>query len=265
MTKLYDVHQDAKIGINVKIESFAKIHEDVVIGDNCTIGSGVVIYPGTRIGDNTSVFPGAVLGAAPQDLKYNGEKTTLEIGSNVIIREYCTLNRGTSANNMTKVGNNCLLMAYVHVGHDCIIGNNCILANNTTLGGHIEIDDFARIGGMTAIHQFCRIGKYTMLQGGSLVGKDVPPYTKAARFPLSYAGVNSIGLKRAGYSYEDIHHIQDIYRVLYVRGNNVKQGQAIIEAEIDVSPFKDEILEFIETSNRGIMRGFRSSNANKSK
>lgn len=265
MTKLYDVHPNAKIGINVKIESFAKIYDDVVIGDNCTIGSGAVIMSGTRIGDNTHVFPGAVLGADPQDLKFKGENTTLEIGSNVTIREYCTLNRGTSANQKTVIGDNCLLMAYVHVGHDCEIGNACILANNTTLGGHIQIDDFARIGGMTAIHQFCRIGKHAMLQGGSLVGKDVPPYTKAARYPLSYVGINSIGLKRFGYDYDQIHHIQDIYRILYVRGHNVKQAVGYIEAEIDVSELRDEILQFIDSSNRGIMKGFRSLNGNKSK
>lgn len=265
MTKLYQVHPDAKIGINVKIDAFASIEEDVIIGDNCWIGSGAIIMKGTRIGDNTKIYPGAVLGAAPQDLKYKGEKTNLEIGNNVTIREYCTINKGTSASNKTVIKDNCLLMAYVHVGHDCVVGNGVILANNATLGGHIEIDDYARIGGMTAIHQFCKIGKHCMLSGGSLVGKDVPPYIKAARYPLSYAGINSVGLRRANLSNETIHHIQDIYRILFVRDLNLKQAVEVIETEIYPSEYRDEILTFIESSNRGVLKGYKSIGGSKNR
>ena len=265
MSKLYNVSPDAKIGINVKIEPFATIQGDVVIGDNCWIGSGAVIMDGVRMGENTKIFPGAIVGAVPQDLKFNGEPSTVEIGNNVVIREYCTINRGTEANMTTKIGDNCLLMAYVHVAHDCVIGKNCILANNATLGGHIEIGDFAVLGGMTAIHQFCRVGKHVMLAGGCLVNKDIPPYTKAARSPLSYAGVNSTGLKRRGFTFDDIHQIQDIYRILFVRGHNFAQAVKFIETEVPASDIRDEILEFVQSSKRGIMKGFKSINGSKNR
>ena len=254
------IHPNAKIGQNVTIGPFTLIEEDVVIGDNCWIGNNVSILNGARIGDNCRIFPGAVVSAIPQDLKYKGESTTLQIGNNVIIRECCTLNRGTSAANTTFIGDKCLLMAYVHVAHDCMIAENCILANNVTLAGHIEIDKYARLGGMVAVHQFVRIGEQTMIGGGSLVRKDVPPFVMAAREPLSYAGINSVGLRRAGFTGEEMHHIEDIYRVLFVRGLSTRKALTIIEEEVMPSAYRTQILEFVRGAKRGLMKGFRAMN-----
>lgn len=250
------VHPDAKIADNVVIEPFVSIDHDVVIGEGTRIGSSVTILPGTRIGKNCNIFPGAVLGAVPQDLKFKGEYTTVEIGDNNTIREFVTINRGTSARGKTVIGNNNLIMAYVHVAHDCIIGNQIILVNSTQLAGEVIIDDWAIIGGMTAIHQFCHIGSHVMISGGSLVGKDVPPYIKAGRNPLSYVGINSIGLRRRSYSNEKIREIQDIYRYIYQKGFNTTQAVEIIEAEMAASPERDEILLFVKDSKRGIIRGY---------
>lgn len=254
------VHPKAKVGENVHIGPFTTVAEDVVIADGTWIGPNVSIMDGTRLGKNCKVFPGAILGAVPQDLKYQGEETILEIGDNVIIREYCTINRGTKAHYVTQIRDNTLLMAYVHVAHDCIIGQNCILANNVNLAGHIEIGDFAILGGLTAVHQFVKIGDHTMVSGGSLVRKDVPPYVKAAREPLCYVGVNSIGLRRRGFNNTQINHIQDIYRILYVRGNNTTQAIEIIETTVPSSRERDHILSFIRNADRGIMKGFRHLN-----
>ncbi|HSN50535.1 MAG TPA: acyl-ACP--UDP-N-acetylglucosamine O-acyltransferase, partial [Bacteroidales bacterium] len=198
---------------------------------------------------------GAVISAIPQDLKFGGEDTIVKIGNNVTIREFVTINRGTKASYETVVGDNTLLMAYVHIAHDCIIGNNVVMANGSSLAGHIVVDDWAVIGGIVGIHQFVHIGAHTMISGGSLVGKDVPPYTKAARGPLSYVGVNSIGLRRRGFSMETINKIQDIYRIIYLKGYNVSQAVAIIEADTEATPERDEILSFIANSSRGIMKG----------
>lgn len=255
------IHPNAKIGKNVIIEPFTLIEEDVVIGDNCWIGNNVTILNGARIGENCRIFPGAVVSAIPQDLKYKGENTTLEIGNNVTIRECCTLNRGTVEAGRTVIGDNCLLMAYVHVAHDCFIGNGCILANNVTLAGHIDIDDYARLGGMVAVHQFVRIGSYVMIGGGSLVRKDVPPYVVAAREPLSYAGINRVGLHRAKFTREDTHHIEDIYRILFVRGLSTRKALSVITEELPPSSYRDEIVEFVRGAKRGLMKGFRSINA----
>ncbi|MEL6944462.1 MAG: acyl-ACP--UDP-N-acetylglucosamine O-acyltransferase, partial [Bacteroidota bacterium] len=246
---------------NVTIGSFSVIEEDVVIGDDTWIGAHVVLMSGTRIGKGCKIFPGAILGAAPQDLKFEGETTTLEIGDNVVVREYCTLNKGTHATGKTVIGNNCLLMAYVHVGHDCIIGANCIIANSVNLAGHLQVEDYARISGNVAVHQFVNIGKHAFVAGGALVRKSVPPFVKAAREPLSYAGVNSIGLKRSGFTTEQIHNIQDVYRVLFVKkGFNTKDAVAYIESEIKYSPERDYILKFLKETNRGIIKGFRHLN-----
>lgn len=253
------IHPKAVLGKNVEVSPFVSISEDVVIGDNTWIGPNVTIMDGARIGKNCKIFPGAVISAIPQDLKFAGEITTAEIGDNTTIREFVTINRGTKAYNKTVIGSNCLLMAYVHIAHDCVVGNNCILANGATLAGHIIIDDFAIIGGLSAVHQFVNIGKYTMISGGSLVRKDVPPYTKAARDPLSYVGINSIGLRRRGFSNEQISGIQDIYRVLYLKKYSVSKAIAIIEAEIPASPEKDEVLAFVNNSQRGIMKGYNSN------
>ncbi len=253
------IHPEAKIGKNVTISPFVTIHDNVEIGEGTWIASNVTIMEGARIGKNCKIFPGAVISAIPQDLKFAGEETTTEIGNNTTIREFVTINRGTKAYNKTVVGNNCLLMAYVHVAHDCVIKDNCILANGATLAGHIIIDDFAIIGGLSAVHQFVNIGKHTMISGGSLVRKDVPPFTKAARDPLSYVGVNSIGLRRRGYDNKQINAIQDVYRVLYLKRYNVSKALSIIETELPASAERDEIISFINKSQRGIMKGYNSS------
>ncbi len=250
------IHPKAKIGNNVTISPFVTITEDVVIGDNTWIGPNVTIMDGARIGKNCRIFPGSVISAIPQDLKFSGEITTAEIGDNTTIRECVTINRGTKAYNKTVVGNNCLLMAYVHIAHDCVVGNNCILANAATLAGHIIIDDFAIIGGLSAVHQFVNIGKYVMISGGSLVRKDVPPYTKAARDPLSFVGINSVGLRRRGFDNEAISRIQAIYRILFMNKYSVSKAVSIIESEIQQCSEKDEILCFIKNSSRGIMKGY---------
>lgn len=249
------VHPQAKIAPNVVIEPFVNIEKNVIIEEGTWIGSNVTIMEGARIGKNCRIFPGAVISAIPQDLKYNGEETTVRIGDNTTIREFVTINRGTKSNWETVVGNNCLLMAYVHVAHDCVIGNNVILANACNLAGHIRIDDWAIIGGLAAVHQFVQIGAHAMISGGGLARKDVPPFTKAGREPLSYIGVNSIGLRRRGFTDERINAIQDIYRIIYLKGFNVSKAVAFIEANVPASPDRDEILNFIANSTRGVMKG----------
>jgi UDP-N-acetylglucosamine acyltransferase len=250
------VHPDAKVADNVVIEPFVSIDRDVVIGEGTRIGSSVTILSGTRIGKNCNIFPGAVIGAIPQDLKFRGEYTTVEIGDNNTIREYVTVNRGTASKGKTIVGNNNLLMAYVHIAHDCKIGNYVILGNNTQLAGEVVIDDWAIISGMTGVHQFCRIGSHVMIAGGSLVRKDVPPFIKAGREPISYVGINSIGLRRRNYSNEKIREVQDIYRYIYQKGLNTAQAVEIIEAEMPATQERDEVLLFVKDSKRGIIRGY---------
>jgi UDP-N-acetylglucosamine acyltransferase len=210
---------------------------------------------GARIGKNCRIFPGAVISAVPQDLKFRGEETLAIIGNNVTIRECVTVNRGTNDRMKTVVSDNVLLMAYSHIAHDCIIGKNAIIANAVNLGGHVKVGDHAIIGGLTAVHQFVSIGQHCMISGGSLVRKDVPPYTKAAREPLAYAGINSIGLRRRGFSSEKINAIQDIYRIIYIRGKNTSQAIEIIESQMPATEERDEILSFIKRSDRGIMKG----------
>lgn len=250
------VHPDAKIADNVVIEPFVSIDQDVEIGEGTRIGSSVTILSGTRIGKNCRIFPGAVIGAIPQDLKFRGEYTTCEIGNNTTIREYVTINRGTAARSKTTVGNNCLIMAYVHIAHDCKVGNNVILVNSSQLAGEVIIDDWAILSGLVAVHQFCHIGSHVMISGGSLVGKDVPPFIKAARTPLSYVGINSIGLRRRNFTNEKIREVQDIYRYIYQKGLNTSQAAEIIEAEMPATPERDEILLFVKDSKRGIIRGY---------
>mgnify|MGYP001024458364 CR=1 FL=1 len=254
------VHPGAKIAKNVVIEPFTTIHNNVVIGDGTWIGSNVTIMEGARIGKNCSIFPGAVISAVPQDLKFQDEETTVEIGDNVTIREYVTVNRGTVDRGKTVIGDNCLIMAYCHIAHDCIVGNNCIFSNNSTLAGHCTVGDFVILAGMTAVHQFCMIGNHAFVTGGSLVRKDVPPFVKAAREPLSYVGINSIGLRRRGFSPDKIKEIQGIYRLLFQKNHNTTQAASIIEAEMEATPERDEILEFIKNAKRGIMKGYLSSN-----
>jgi UDP-N-acetylglucosamine acyltransferase len=256
--RLSNIHPGARIGKNVKIDSFVTIEEDVEIGDGTWIGPNVTIFGGARIGAECKIFPGAVISAIPQDLKYSGEKTFTFIGNNTTIREYVTINKGTSALGKTQVGSGCLLMAYVHIAHDSIVGDNCILANGVTLAGHIVIDDFAIIGGLSAIHQFVHIGSHVMISGGSLIRKDVPPYTKAAREPLSYVGVNSVGLKRRGFSTQSITEIQEIYRVLFQNGLNLSQAIEYLSQFVPDSSQKEEIIQFVRNSARGIMKGYVS-------
>ncbi len=250
------VHPQAKIANNVVIEPFVNIEKNVIVGEGTWIGSNVTIMEGARIGKNCKIFPGAVISAIPQDLKYEGEDTTVKIGDNTTIREFVTINRGTKANMETIVGKNCLLMAYVHIAHDCIVGDNVILANGATLAGHIEIQDWAIIGGLSAVHQFVQVGQHAMISGGGMARKDVPPYTKAGREPLSYVGINSIGLRRRGFTSDQINQIQEIYRNIYLKNKNVSQAVNLIEATIPATPERDEILSFIARSTRGIMRGY---------
>lgn len=251
------IHPNAKIGNNVTIEPFTVIYDDVVIGDDCWVGPHVTIFPGARIGKGCKIFPGASIAAVPQDLKFAGEYTTCEIGDNNVIREYVTINRGTNASGKTVVGNNNLIMAYAHVAHDCIVKNNCILANSATLAGHILIDDYAIIGGQSAIHQFTRIGKHVILMGGSLVDKDVPPYVKGGKFPVSYCGVNSVGLLRRGYSQEIVNNIQSLYRIVFQKGLTYSAALEELKQQKQ-STERDEIISFIEKAERGLMKGFTS-------
>ena len=258
---LANVHPDAKIGNNVIIEPFATVQADVVIDDNSWIAGGAIVWDGSRIGKNVKLFPGASVSSIPQDLKFAGEKTETHIGDNSVIREYVTISRGTTDKMKTVIGKNCLLMAYVHVAHDCIIGNNCILVNTVQVAGHVTIEDWAIIGGASALHQFVKVGAHVMLSGGSLVRKDVPPFTKAAREPLSYAGINTIGLKRRGFAKEEMHHIEDIYRILFVQGYSINKALKIIEKDLPPTAYRDQIADFIRGANRGLMKGFRATNS----
>ena len=250
------VHPAAKIAPSVVIDPFVTIDQNVEIGEGTRIGSNVTIMEGARIGKNCTIFPGAVISAIPQDLKFRGEDTLAIIGDNTTIRECVTVNRGTAARGKTVVGNNCLLMAYFHVAHDCIVGDNVIMSNATQLAGEVVVDNFAVIGGGTLVHQFCHIGPHVMIQGGALVNKDIPPYVKAAREPIAYAGVNSIGLRRRNFSNEQIREIQEIYRYLYLSGLNVSDAVERIEAELPATKERDEIILFVRNSKRGIIRGY---------
>ena len=252
------VNPGAKIADTVVIEPFVTIHKNVEIGEGTWIGSNVTIMEGARIGKNCKIFPGAVISAIPQDLKYKGEETTTEIGDNTTIRECVTINKGTAAKNKTIVGNNCLLMAYSHIAHDTIVGDNVIIGNGSQIAGEVIIQDYAILSGLVAVHQFVNIGPPVMISGGSLVRKDVPPYTKAAREPLSYEGVNSIGLRRRGFTSEKIAEIQEIYRNLYLRGLNNAKALTKIETEMPATQERDEIISFIRASDRGVMKGYIS-------
>jgi len=255
MSELAYIHPDAKIGKGVVVEPFASIYGDVEIGEGTWVGANVVIMDGARIGKNCRIFPGAVISADSQDLKYKGEYATTHIGDNTTIRECVTIHKGTTDRNKTVIGNNCLLMAYVHVAHDCLIGNNVIIANSTQLAGHITIDDWVIIEGMVGTQQFVHIGEHAFIAGGSLVRKNVPPYVKAAREPLSYVGVNSVGLRRRGFTDQQIMNVEDIYRVVYVQNSNITTALKVADIELPSSEEKNTILDFIKGSTKGIMRG----------
>lgn len=255
MEKLTNIHPKARIGKNVVVEPFTTIYEDVEIGDNTWIGPNVVIMNGARIGANCKIFPGAIISADSQDLKYNGEYATTIIGDNTTIREYVTIHKGTSDKKTTKIGSNCLLMSYVHIAHDCEVGNNVIIANLVQIAGHVQIGDWVIIEGTAAVQQFVNIGEHAFIAGGSLVRKNVPPYVKAAREPLSYVGVNTIGLRRRGYNDQQIINIEDIYRVIYVQNSNITTALSVAELEVPLSDEKEVVLDFIRNSTKGIMRG----------
>ncbi|MEQ8909185.1 MAG: acyl-ACP--UDP-N-acetylglucosamine O-acyltransferase [Vicingaceae bacterium] len=249
------IHPEAKIGKNVTVDPFSYIAADVEIGDGTWVGPNVTIMDGARIGKNCQIFPGAVISAIPQDLKFEGEKTTAEIGDNTTVRECVTINRGTKDRSKTVVGNNCLLMAYVHIAHDVFVGNNVILANTANIAGHVTIQDFAILEGVVAVQQFVTIGAHAFVAGGSLVRKNVPPFVKAAREPLTFAGVNAIGLRRRGFEMTAITQIEDIYRKIFVMGSNMSKSMKEIEAEFTDSKEKSTIIEFIKNSDKGIIRG----------
>ena len=252
---LTNIHPGAKIGKNVTIEPFATIYEDVEIGDNSWIGSNAVVMNGARIGKKCKIFPGAIISAESQDLKYRGEYATTVIGDNTTVREYVTIHKGTADQKTTIIGKNCLLMSYVHIAHDCIIGDNVVLANLVQIAGHVNIGDWVIIEGTAAVQQFVNIGEHAFIAGGSLVRKNVPPYVKAAREPLSYVGVNTIGLRRRGFNDQQIINIEDIYRVIYVQNSNMTTAINVAELEIPISDEKEVVLDFIRNSTKGIMRG----------
>ena len=258
ISNLAYVHPEAKIGANVTIEPFATVYKDVVIGDGCWIGPNTVIMDGTRMGKNCKVFPGAVIAGIPQDLKFVGEYSTVEIGDNNTFRECVTINRGTKAKEKTVIGSNSLFMAYVHIGHDCVIGNNVVIVNSVLLAGEVEVDDWAIIGGATAVQQFVRIGAHTYIGGCSQVRKDVPPFVRAAREPLAYIGINSVGLRRRSFAVETIRSIQDMYRCIYQSEMNHSTAVNHIEANTPQTAERDMIINFIRGTKHGIMRGFSS-------
>lgn len=254
--QLAAVDPRAKIGKDVVIDPFTTISSDVEIGEGTWIGSNVTIMNGARIGKNCRIFPGTVISAIPQDLKFDGEDSFVYIGDNTTIRECVTINRGTKALGYTKVGNDCLIMATAHIAHDCILGDHVIIVNACGIAGHVQIGDYTIIGGLSAVHQFSKIGKHVMVSGGSLIRKDIPPYVKVAREPISYAGINSVGLRRRGYSNEKIFEIQDIYRAIFQMGMNTSRAISYIEKEMLPTAERDEILEFIRNSPRGILKGY---------
>ncbi|MFT4736884.1 MAG: UDP-N-acetylglucosamine acyltransferase [Cyclobacteriaceae bacterium] len=249
------IHPEAKIGKNVTIEPFAYIDKNVTIGDNTWVGPNASIWYGARIGKNCKIYSGAQISCEPQDLKFEGEETTTEIGDNTSIREFVTISRGTSDRMMTKIGSDCLLMAYVHIAHDCLIGDHCILSNSVQVAGHVTIDDYAIVGGTTAIRQFVRVGMHTMIAGGSLVRKDVPPFVTAAREPLGYSGINAVGLRRRGFDTNKLNEIQEIYRTIFLSELNTTKAVEKVAEEFEASDERQAIVDFIRSSERGIMKG----------
>ncbi|MCU0409347.1 MAG: acyl-ACP--UDP-N-acetylglucosamine O-acyltransferase [Bacteroidales bacterium] len=254
MSNLAYIHPDARLGENLTIEPFAYISGNVVIGDGTWIGPGAVVLDGARIGSNCRIFPTAVISGIPQDLKFKGEDSTAEIGDNTTVREGVTVNRGTAAVGRTVVGSNCLLMAYCHVGHDCFVGDNCIIGNMTGMAGEVKVDDWTIISGGSLVHQFVRIGAHVIIGGGSKVRIDVPPFIKADREPLSYMGINTVGLSRRSFAKERIDEIHNIYRVVYQSKMNFTQAVEHLEKEFSATADRDYIIEFIRKSDRGIIR-----------
>jgi UDP-N-acetylglucosamine acyltransferase len=255
-SKLANIHPGAKIAGDVEISPFATIYENVEIGPGCWIGPNVVIMNGARIGKNVRIFPGAVISGDPQDLKYEGEDTIAEIGDNTVIREYVTINKGTKAVDRTVIGKDCLIMSYVHIAHDCNLKDRVIMGSYAGLAGEVEVDSWAIISPGSLVHQFVRIGAHVMIQGGSKVSKDVPPFALAGRDPISFTGINSIGLRRRGFDNDTIYAIQEVYRIIYQRGLNISDALEFVEANLPASRERDEIILFIRGSKRGIIRGY---------
>lgn len=253
--ELASIDPKARIADDVQIGPFSTIHGDVEIGAGTVIHSNVVIMDGARIGKNCEIFPGAVISAIPQDLKYAGEITTVEIGDGTTIRECVTINKGTVDRMKTEVGKNCLLMAYTHLGHDVKVGNNCIIANSGSIAGHVTIHDYAILEGVVGVQQFISIGAHSFVAGGTLVRKNVPPFVKAAREPMTFAGVNTIGLRRRGFDPKIIAQIEDAYRIIFVQNKNMTTALEIVKNEVPDSPEKAEIIDFIQSSTKGILRG----------
>ena len=247
------ISEKAKLGNNLIIGPYSIIEDDVVIGDNCIVGPHVSIYNGARLGNDIKIYQGASVANHPQDLKFANEETLFEIGDGTIIREFATLHRGTIESGTTKVGKNCLLMAYTHVAHDCILGDNCIIANSVQLGGHVEIDDWVIIGGATVVHQFEKIGKHAMIGGGFRVTSDIPPYILAAGDPLKFSGLNTIGLRRRGFSNEEIATLKEIYSYIFSKKVNLSQAKEQIRDKFGENELAASVLEFIEKSKRGII------------
>lgn len=251
-----NIHPGAKIGKNVTIEPFATIYDDVEIGDGTWVGPNAIVMPGARIGKNCKIFPGAVVSAIPQDLKFQGEYSTTVVGDNTTIREFVTLNRGTKAREKTTIGNNCLLMSYVHIAHDCNVKDHVIMGSYAGLAGEVEVDNFAIVSPGSLVHQFVRVGTHVMIQGGSKVTKDVPPYVLAGRDPVTFTGINSIGLRRRNFTDDKIYAIQEVYRIIYQRGLNISDAIEFVEVNLPASHERDDIILFIRNSKRGIIRGY---------
>ena len=255
ISSLAYIHPNAIIEQNVIIDPFAYIEDNVVIKAGTHIMAHACIMHGARIGENCTIFPNAVISGIPQDLKFDNEDSLAIIGDNTIIRECVTVNRGTQSRGHTVIGDNCLLMAYSHVAHDCVIKSNVIIGNTVQVAGEVEIEDYAILSGGTLVHQFTKIGKHAMIQGGTRLGKDIPPYSMAGREPVSYVGINIVGLRRRGFTSEQINNIQEVYRYLYLSGYNISQAIERIEIELSESPERTDILDFVRASSRGVVRG----------
>ncbi len=247
------VNSKAKLGDNVLIHAYAIIHDNVEVGNDCVIGPHAVLYEGTRIGNRVKIFQGASIANVPQDLSFRNEESLFIIEDDTTIREFVTCHRGTKSTGFSKVGKNCLLMAYTHIAHDCIVGNNCILANGVQLGGHVHVEDYAIIGGMTPVHQFCKVGSHSMTGGGFKIAQDLPPFILAAHHPLKFCGLNVVGLRRRGFSPKDIETLKKAYNYIYSNSFNVSQAVKKIESELGDNVFVLQVLDFIKASKRGLV------------